>query len=291
MLYPFSVSLYWSFCDYDLLSPPVWVGGKHYHRLAGEIVSGNGFGRALWNTFYYAGISVPFSIALGVGLAVMLSWRIRGQAFWRTLCFLPSVVPVVAAAILWRWLLDPQDGPLNAALSVVGLPGPGWFHDYREAGWPPGWFNGQASFGSKDGLVLMALWGVGNFMVIYLAALGDVPDRLHEAAALDGAGRWSRFWHVTIPTLSPVIFFNLIMGVIQSIQTFTQIYIVSEGTGEPERSTLVISLHLFLSAFQDLNMGYASAMAWIVFLVLASVTVLLFRSARYWVYYEGQMES
>jgi len=288
VVYPFAMSLYWSFCDYDLLSAPTFVGGKHYSRLAEELAAGEGFGRVLWNTAYYAGISVPLSIALGLSLAVVLSWRVRGQAIWRTLVFLPSVVPVVAMAILWRWLLDPQAGPVNALVSLTGLPQPGWFHDYREAAWLPGWFTGDAGFGSKDALILMSLWGVGNFMVIYLAALGDVPQRLHEAAALDGAGRLARFRHVTLPILSPVIFFNLTMGLIQAVQTFTQIYIVSEGTGEPERSTLMLSLHLFLSAFQDLNMGYASAMAWMLFLVLSGITVLLFRSARWWVYYEGQ---
>ncbi len=279
--YPFAASLYWSFCRYDLLSPPEFVGLENYRRLAHEMVSGGEFGRALWNTAYYALVSVPLSIALGIGLAVMLSWPVRGQAVYRTLFFLPSVIPVVSASALWLWLLDPREGPINAWLGFVGLPAPGWFSSPREAFWRPAF--GDA--GAKDGLILMGLWGVGNFMVIYLAALGEVPRQLYEAAELDGAGRARRFWHITLPMLSPVIFFNLVMGLIQSVQAFTQVYIVSEGRGAPAGSTLVLSLHLFLAAFQQLEMGYASAIAWMLFVFLLTITAALFRTARHWVYY------
>lgn len=280
-VYPFVASLYWSFCRYDLLSPPEFIGTANYQRLFSEIQSGDGFGRALWNTGYYAILSVPLSIALGIGLAVMLSWKVRGQAIYRTLLYLPSVVPVVATSALWIWLLDPRDGIVNQVLRTFSLPEQLWFKGASEALAAPSWFD----FGSKDALVLMSLWGVGNFMVIYLAAMGDVPQQLYEAAELDGAGRIRRFWHVTIPMLSPVIFFNLIMGMIQSVQAFTQIYIVSEGTGEPARWSLVLSIHLFLSAFQDLDMGYASAMSWLLFVFLLTATALLFRTSRNWVHY------
>ena len=286
-LYPFCASLYWSFCQYDLLTPPRHVRFQNYHRLSQEFLAGEGFGRALWNTAYYGLVSVPLSIALGIGLAVVLSWKVRGQSLFRAVCFLPSVVPVVASSVLWIWLLDPQRGLVNYGLSWFGLTGPQWLNDYREAAWLPGWMAGDGGFGSKDALVLMALWSIGNFMVIYLAALADVPTQLYEAAELDGASRGRRFWHVTLPMLTPVILFNLILGIIQSVQAFTQIYIVSEGTGAPERSTLVLSLHLFLSAFQDLDMGYASAMAWMLFVVLLITTALLFRTSRHWVHYQG----
>jgi len=282
-LYPFAASLYWSFCRFDLLSPPEWIGLEHYRRLGSELISGQRFGKAVWNTCYYALLSVPLSIALGVGLATILSWKVRGQAVYRTIFFLPSVVPVVASSVLWMWLLDPRDGAVNHVLSLVGVPPQLWFKGATEAMMPPNWFD----FGSKDALVLMSLWGVGNFMVIYLAALGDIPKPLYEAAELDGAGPLRRFIHVTIPMLSPVIFFNLVMGMIQSVQAFTQIYIVSEGTGEPAGWSLMLSLHLFLSAFQDLDMGYASAMAWILFVVLLAATVMLFRTSRHWVHYQG----
>lgn len=281
--YPFAASLYWSFCRYDLLSPPDFVGTANYRRLGAELLAGQRFGLAIWNTCYYALLSVPLSIALGVGLASMLSWKIRGQALYRTIFFLPSVMPVVASSVLWMWLLDPRDGLVNYVLAGVGIENQLWFRGASEALMAPGWFD----FGSKDALVLMSLWGVGNFMVIYLAAIGDIPNQLFEAAELDGAGRLRRFWHVTIPMLSPVIFFNLVMGMIQSVQAFTQIYLVSEGTGEPAGWSLVLSLHLFLSAFQDLDMGYASAMAWILFVVLLLATIALFRTSRHWVHYQG----
>ncbi len=285
--YPFAASLYWSFCEYDLLSPPRFVGVEHYARLAQELRTGEGFGRAVWNTAYYGLVSVPLSIAVGIGLAIVLSWRIRGQAVFRTLCFLPSVVPVVASSVLWIWLLDPQRGLVNHCLAWLGLEGPQWLNSAREAAWLPAWWAGDGGFGSKDALVLMAVWAVGNFMIIYLAAIADIPDELYEAAELDGAGHARRLWHVTLPLLTPVILFNLIMGVIQSVQAFTQIYIVSEGTGAPEQSTLMLSLHLFLSAFQDLDMGYASAMAWLLFVFLLVTTMALFWSSRHWVHYQG----
>lgn len=283
--YPFLASLVWSFCRYDLLSAPSFVGLEHYQRLAREIVQGDHFGQALWNTAYYALLSVPLSIMVAMGLAIMLSWNIRGQAFFRTLFFLPSVVPVVAAAILWMWLLDPRDGPLHQLLMLTGLPRQLWFQGSQEAAHPASFMQ----FGSKDALVLMSLWGVGNFMIIYLAALGDIPRSLHESAALDGAGSLGRFRHITLPMLTPIIFFNLVLGLIQSVQEFTRIYLVSEGTGEPVGSTLLLSLHLFLASFQDLEMGYASAMAWILFVVLALATYLLFRSSRHWVHYQEQL--
>ena len=283
--YPFAASFYWSFCQYDLLSSPRWVGFVHYQRLAEELLEGGGFRRAAWNTAYYAVLSVPLSIGLGVLLATLLASQRRGRGLLRTIFFLPSVVPVVAGAILWTWLLDPRQGLVNRVLLNCGLPVDQWlwFKGASEALAPPHWFD----FGSKDGLVLMGLWGAGNAMVIYLAALGDIPRQLYEAAELDGAGRWGRFRHVTLPLLSPVIFFNLVMGLIQSVQAFTQVYLVSEGTGEPAGSTLTLSLYLFLAAFQDLDMGYASAIAWLLFLFLLAATALLFRTARHWVYYPG----
>jgi len=292
VLFPFGASLYWSFCAFDLLTPPRFVGAIHYQRLAEEIVSGQGFGLALWNTAYYALVSVPLSIALGIGLAVILSWPLRGRSIYRTILFLPAVIPVVASSVLWMWLLDAQSGLVNQVLGFAQLPDSPWFKGTQQAAWPADWFSAETGglqllFGSKDAVVLMALWGVGNFMIIYLAAIGDLPQQLYEAAEIDGAGPCRRFMSITLPMLSPVIFFNLVMGLIQSVQAFTQIYIVSEGTGAPAGSTLMLSLHVFLSAFQDLDMGYASAMAWIMFVGLLAATALLFRISRGWVFYAG----
>ena len=287
VVYPFAATLYWSFCRYDLLRPPRPVGWANYSRLADELLSGGRFGQAVWNTTYYALVSVPLSILVGIGLAVLLSQRVRGQAVYRTLFYLPSVVPVVASAVLWMWLFDPQDGLVNYALSLVGVPSGGWFNSPREAFWPPAWFRGEGGLGSKDALVLMSLWGVGNFMIIYMAALGDIPAQLYEAAEIDGAGPLRRFRHITLPMLTPVIFFNLVMGIIAAVQEFTVIYIVSEGQGAPRGSLLMLSLHLFLSAFKYLDLGYASAMAWLLFAIVLAVTAILFRTSRYWVHYQG----
>lgn len=309
VLFPFGMSFYWSFCQYDMLGEPEWIGIENYRRLGTELRQGEGFAVALWNTGYYALVSVPLSIALGVGLALLLSWNVRGQGFYRTFIFIPSIVPVVAGATLWIWLLDPQDGMVNYGLSWIGQE-QNWFSSPNEAvpigavveaisdpvGSRVEEATGEAGpveryrrFGSKDALVLMSLWGIGNFVLIYLAALRDIPSSLYEAASLDGAGVGRKLWHVTIPMLTPVIFFNLVMGIIQSVQVFTQAYIVSEGTGGPAQSTLMISIHLFLSAFQDLDMGYTSAMAWVLLLILSLSTLLIFRSSRYWVHYQGQL--
>ncbi|NOY28853.1 MAG: sugar ABC transporter permease [Planctomycetes bacterium] len=284
-LYPFCASFYWSFCDYDLLSEPRWVGLSNYRRLASELASGGPFSRALANTAYYALTSVGLSVVLGIALAVSLTWQVRGRALYRMLCFLPTVVPTVAAAVLWMGLLDPQQGLVNGVLESVGLSSQGWFQSTSAAAWPPAWPGDHAGriLGSKDGLVLMSLWGIGNLLVIYLAALADVPKGLYEAAELDGAGRLRQFRHITLPMLTPVIFFNVVMGLIQSVQAFTQIYLVSDGQGDPAGSTLTLSLHLFLTAFKDLDMGYASAMAWVLFVLVMLITTWLFRTSRHWV--------
>ncbi len=288
-LYPFAASLYWSFCRFDLLGSPEWIGGENYARLANELWSHGPFGRAIWNTAYYTALSVPLSIIMGICLALLLSQKVRGVSLCRTLWFLPSVVPTVAMAILWMGLLDPNGGLVNQVLiEQLGLEGQGWLNSTSEAAWPPAWpvpFEGRL-FGSKDALVLMALWGVGNFMVIYLAALGDIPTSLQEAAKLDGAGPVRRLFFITLPMLSPVIFFNLVMSIIQSMQAFTQVYLVSDGQGDPASSTLLLSLHLFLAAFRDLEIGYASAMAWGMFTLVLMVTWWLFRTSKRWVYYQ-----
>ena len=292
-VWPFFASLYWSLCRFDLINSPRWVGLENYQRLASEIGTDQGFGLALSNTIYYSLLSVPISVVIGVLLGVLLSAKVRGQAVYRTLVFLPSVIPVVAASILWLWLLDPADGMINYLLSWLGIGPQNWLNQARPAlssesvGVLSGWVSGEPLklFGSKDALVLMTVWGVGNFVVIYLAAISDIPAALYEAAEIDGASRFRKLVHVTIPMLSPVIFFNVVMGLIRSVQTFTSVYVLSEGTGEPGGSLMMLSLQLFLSAFNDFEMGYSSAMAWILFVALLMATVVLFRTSRYWVHY------
>ena len=283
-LYPFCVSLYWSFCRYDLLSEPQWIGGENYSRLADELVSGEEFGQALWNTVYYALLAVPGSVILGVILATLLNIRIRGQAIYRTMLFIPSIVPTVATSILWIWIFEPKRGLMNRLLGFVGL-SPTWLNSSAEVVTLSGWCEGTAGLGSKDALVIMTLWGVGNFIIIYLAALQNIPRELYEAAELDGAGRVSKFRYVTLPQLSPVIFFNMVMGLVAAVQYFTQAYVVSGGTGGPEGSTRVLSLHIFLWAFKYLEAGYASAVAWTLFVLVLLATILLFKSSKSWVHY------
>ncbi len=269
------------------------MGVENYQRLAAEIASGRGAGKALMNTVYYALLSVPLSVVLGVLLAVVLSAQVRGQAFFRTIIFLPSVIPVVASSVLWIWMLDPDGGLMNLILGWFGVPPQNWLNQARPAvsiegvAQIGGWLTGGPLLlmGSKDALVLMTLWGVGNFVVIYLAAISDIPATLYEAADIDGASGVRKLLHVTVPMLSPVIFFNLVMGLIRSVQTFTSIYVLSAGTGQPGESLMTVSLRLFTSAFADFEMGYASAIAWVMFVGLMFCTVLLFRTSKSWVHY------
>lgn len=294
VLTPFWASLALSFFRWNMIDPPQWVGWENYSRLVDEIRTGSGFGVALRNTAYYGLLSVPLSVVFGIGIALMLSWPIRGRALFRTIFFLPAMIPVVATCILWMWLFDPRSGWVNYVLGWVGIPPQNWLRQARSAISPESaevlvtaWANQTpwTIFGSKDALVFMSLWTIGNLMVIYLAAIGDIPQSLYEAAQLDGASRWRRFWRITLPQLTPVILFNLVTGIIRSVQTFTSVYMLSEGTGGPGESLLVVGLHLFLAAFVDLEMGYASAMAWLMFCGLMIATWMLFRSSRHWVYY------
>jgi multiple sugar transport system permease protein len=257
-LYPVVASLYFSFCDYSVLQPAIWVGGENYHRLIGDET----FWRALGNTLIYAGFSVPLGMIVALGLALLLNCGVRGTSLFRTIFYLPSIVPVIASSMLWLWMFNPSYGLLNEALAPVCA----WFGTS-----PPGWLQDPAW--AKPALILMSLWGVGNSVVIYLAGLQDVPVALYEAAEIDGAGRWQKFRHVTLPMLMPVIYFNLVMGIIGSLQTFTQVFIMTGGVaGQPAQSTLLYSTYLFSTAFMDLRMGYACAMAWVLFCLIAVLT-------------------
>lgn len=264
-LVPFLASVGLSFTRYNIVTPPVWVGLANYHKL---FCDDPRFWVSLWVTLKYALVAVPLGIAAGVGLALLLNVEVRGLSVYRTLFFLPSIVPAVATAVVFSWILNPQLGLVNGLLRRIGIEGPAWLQDTRWAFWS---------------LVLMSLWTVGGSMVIYLAGLKDIPRQLYEAATIDGAGAWQRTRHVTLPMLTPVIFFNLIMGVIGAFQYFTQAYMMTQGG--PEDATMFYALYLFMRAWRYLDMGYASAMAWVLFLVIMAVTVLLFRSHRKWVHY------
>ncbi len=269
VLYPLAASLYYSFCSYDAISPPHFIGLENYRIM---LTQDPLFWRSLWNTLYMAIFGLPVSLAAALGIALLLNQRIRGISIYRTIYFLPSITPVVASSVLWMWLLNPQVGLINTSLHRLGMSSPpAWLSD-------PNW--------AKPALILMGLWAVGGGMVIYLASLQDVPASLLEAASLDGAGRWAKFRHVTVPSISPVILFNLIMGLIGTFQYFTQAYVMTNGG--PQDATMFYALHLFNRAFQDFEMGYASAMAWVLFVTTLICAIVVFRTSARWVYYAGE---
>lgn len=266
--YPLLASLYYSFCNYDAIRPPQWVGLQNYQRLLFEDEL---FWTSLYNTLYMVVLGLPVSLVASLGIALLLNQKVRGIALYRTLFYLPSITPIVATSILWLWLLNPDIGLINIALGKIGISGPAWLTE-------PAW--------AKPALILMSLWGAGGGMVIYLAALQDVPEALYEAASLDGASALQKFRHVTLPMLSPVILFNLIIGLIGTFQYFTQAYVMTNGG--PQDSTTFYALQLFNRAFLDFKMGYASAMAWILFLMTLLAALLVFRTSARWVYYAGE---
>ncbi|MCW3058993.1 MAG: N-Acetyl-D-glucosamine transport system, permease protein 1 [Capsulimonas sp.] len=266
--YPFLTSLYLSFTRYNIVQTPVWVGGANYHNLlTGDPL----FWKSLGVTFHFALIAVPLGVILGVTLALLLNLDLKGMGVYRTIFFLPSILPTVATSVVFLWLFNPEIGLINRILRAVGVTGPEWLQS-------PQW--------ALPSLVILSLWAVGGSMVIYLAGLKDIPTHLYEAATIDGATAWQRLRHVTLPMLSPVIFFNLIMGVIGVFQYFTEAYIMTPGGG-PEDATHFYAVYLFERAWRYLDMGYASAMAWVLFLVIMVITGLLFWTQRRWVHYEG----
>ena len=267
MLLPMGAALYYSFCDYSIVQAPAFVGLANYRELLADAL----FWRSLYNTLFFAAGAVLLGLLTSLVLALLLNCRVRGLAFYRTLFFLPSLMPVVAGSILWMWMYAGDGGIINTALKAVGLPGPAWLTDPHFA---------------KPALILMSMWGAGHAMVILLAGLQDIPTALYEAAVIDGAGWWQRLRHVTVPLITPVILFNLVMGLIVSLQVFTQAFIMTGASGAPERSTLFYVLRLYQVAFRDLRMGYGCAMAWILFLVILGLTALLIRFSGKWVQYE-----
>ncbi len=265
-LYPFLASVYLSFTRYNIVQPPVWVGAVNYATLLHKDPL---FWKSLGVTCRFAILSVPLGIVAGVALALLLNLNIRGIGVYRTIFFVPSIVPTVASSAVFLWLLNPDTGLINRVLRGFGITGPNWLQDTHTAMWS---------------LVMLSLWGVGGSMVIYLAGLKDIPAYLYEAAIIDGASPLQRLQHITLPMLSPVIFFNLIMGVIAVFQYFTQPYIMTP-TGGPEDTTHFYAVYIFEQAWRYLNMGYASAMGWVLFLIIMAITGVLFITQRKWVHY------
>ncbi len=263
---PMLISLYVSFTDWDLLTSPTWIGLDNYARLFDD--------PRLWQAFKvtatYTAAYVPLELVGGLTLALLARPRLRGIGVFRTIFYLPSVLSGVAFVVVWLWLLNPRGGLINLLLAQVGVDGPRWLID-------PHW--------SLWSLVLMSIWGWGRTMVIYLAGLQNIPAELHEAAAIDGAGTWGRLGHITLPLLSPTIFFNLILSLIATFQTFTSAFIATDGG--PLDSTLFFVLYIYRQAFEFRHMGYASALAWLLFAIILVLTLLVFRSQGFWVYYAG----
>lgn len=266
---PLLGSIYLSLTRYEVVVPPRYIGLANYTKMWNDEL----FWKSLKVTSTYSFSSVPLSLIGGLAIAMLLNQRVRGLAFWRTIFYLPAVVSGVAVALMWIWMFNADFGLVNNFLAALGIEGPDWF-------WSATW--------ALPTIVITSLWGVGGGMVIYLAGLQGVPTALYEAAELDGAGAISKFWNITIPMISPVIFFNLIMGVINSFQTFTMAYVITQGG--PMNATLFYILYLYQNAFKWYKMGYGAALAWVLFVIIMSLTGVLFRTAGRYVYYEGAIQ-
>jgi multiple sugar transport system permease protein len=268
-LYPFFATIYYSFTNFTGIGNPVFTGLANFDGLFHDAT----FRTALFNTFYYTIIEVPFSTVAALGLAILLNMNVRGQAFYRTLFYIPSIVPVVASSLIFVWIFQPSFGIVNALLSDVHINGPAWFFSIT-------W--------SKPSFILLGLWGLGQPMVIYLAALQGVPKEMYEVAALEGAGPWQRLRYVTIPMISPIILFNVILALVLSIQYFTQAQVIESPPGSPGNSTMFYVTYYYQQAFQYLHLGYASAMAFLLFILVLIITVVLLKTSSRWVYYENE---
>ncbi|WP_046228459.1 carbohydrate ABC transporter permease [Paenibacillus dauci] len=265
-LFPILASLYYSFTDYDIIHSPQWIGLGNYKEMFADDLYWN----SVMVTLKYTFISVPLQLLLAMGFALLLNQKLPFKGFFRTAMYFPSMVSGVAMSLLWYWVFNPQIGLFNYMLSWFGVKGPAWLMDPNTA---------------LYSLIIMSFWGVGGAMIIFLAGLQGVPTSLLEAARLDGAGRLSIFWHVTLPMISPVLLFQLILGVIESFQVFTQAFVMTHGG--PNYSTWFYVYGLYTSAFKEYRAGYSSAMAWVLLIVVLIVTYIIMKLSNRYVYYEG----
>jgi multiple sugar transport system permease protein len=264
---PVVASLLLSFTEYNILTPPEWIGFENYSAMLQEPL----FWQALRVSAIYSVASVPLGLALALGLAVLLNHKMRGIMVFRSMYYLPTVISGVGVAMLWRWLFNAEFGVINVLLGNIGIRGPAWLLDENWA---------------LPALIITSLWGVGGTTLIFLAGLQGIPQELYEAAEIDGAGRWSQFRSVTLPLLSNVTFFNLVLGIIGALQVITDAFVITRGG--PNHATTFLSVYLDQHAFQYLNMGYASAIAWFMFLLVMVLTLLVFKSSPLWVFYENE---
>ncbi|PLR97531.1 carbohydrate ABC transporter permease [Bacillus sp. T33-2] len=267
---PLAFSLVASFTDYNITSKMNFIGFENYKRM---FTVDDLFITSLINTLYYVVFSVPLTTAGAVLLAVLLNQKVKGMKYFRTIYYLPAVMSGVAVYFLWMQLLSPSTGLVNTVLGWVGIEGPSWLFD-------PGW--------TKPALILMKLWTVGSGMLLYLASMQGVSKEMYEAAELDGASSWQKFYRITLPMISPVIFFDVITSTIYSFQIFQEAYVMTEnGDGGPSNSLLFYNLHMWNNAFEIFDMGYASGMAWILFIIVMALTVVNLKVGKRWVHYEG----
>jgi multiple sugar transport system permease protein len=267
--YPTVASLFYSLTRYDLLQQPVFIGLGNYEQLFRDPLMGT----AIKNTVYYMVISIPLNIVVSILVALLLNLKVKGMAVYRTLFYMPSLVPPVATSLLWVWVLNPQYGVVNWLLSLVGIAGPWWLASVT-------W--------SKPAIILISLWGgLGGGMILFLASLQDVPQDVRDAALVDGANAWQRFWAIVLPMLTPVVFYELILGIIGGFQYFVVPYVVTGGTGNPANSLTLFAVLLYRDAFFNFKMGYASAMAWSAMVVIFALTFVVFRTSNRWVFYQS----
>ncbi len=276
---PMIASFYLSFTDYSLGSSgsvPVFTGLANYIKI---FTNDPHFLHSLSVTLTYAIVSVPLTLFFGFMVAFLLNLKVPGLPVWRTIYYLPSVIPAVAGALLWGMIFNPQFGIMNWFLGLLGIKGPGWLASQQWA---------------LPALIIMSLWGVGGGMIIYLAGLQGIPTAFYEAAEIDGANSLQKLTRITIPLMTPVIFYNLVIGIIGTFQFFTTVYVLTSGAayslGGPAEATMFYNLYLYSQAFRYMNMGYASALAWILFVIVLILTLLVFRSSSMWVYYEGELK-
>ncbi len=267
---PMVASLLISFTDWKIISTPHWIGVANFEKM---FTNDKLFFQSLKVTTYYTLLSVPLGIMVAFGMALLLNQKVRGLPIFRTIFYIPSILPVIASSVLWIWLFNPDFGLLNSFLRPLGFPKLQWIY-------------------STDlvipSLILMSLWGIGGMMLIFLAGLQGIPSHLYEAAEIDGGNNLHKLWHITIPMMTPTIFFNLVLSTIYSLQTFTQAYIMTDGG--PNNASLFYTLYLYRKAFKQTEMGYASALAWVLFLIVLALTILIMRSSSVWVFYQGEKE-
>jgi ABC-type sugar transport system permease subunit len=268
---PVFLSIYYSFADYEIIKQPQFVGLKNYVRLFTEDAQ---FWKSLGNTGFMVFLGVPVHMICGLAVAMLLNQRVHGLPFYRTFFFLPSQISGVALAYLWGWMLHPQFGLTSIILKLSGVQAPNFLQD-------PNWV--------KPAFVFLGIWGVGTTMIIWLAGLQGIPDVFYEAAQVDGAGRWRQFFTITLPLLSPTIFFVLVTGIIGTFQIFTQAYVITNGG--PNDATLFYALLIYRHAFQYFNMGYAAALAWVLFIVVMALTLANLKLGGRWVYYEAERDN